>query len=237
MVGISITVPMFNESANIEQLINYANKQTDDRFEIIFVDDGSTDDTMKKVLAADKRFTYKVVILPTNQTLPNALNAGHAMAQYPYLAWWSCDSHFYAYYVAEMLKEAEAFPDADILQAPEGLAERGSVVRVQTFQFPVPKFLNVGQGAAFAYKWDLWHKIRYRTECFLAEDLDFFCRAVLTPGVQYHWFRRDFLLAAGETKSPGSLGNTRQKQIKAAVDRLRKEHGLQMKNAGWIKEL
>ena len=42
----SILIPIFNESSNIENCIQNLKKQTCQNFEVVFVDDGSTDNSM-----------------------------------------------------------------------------------------------------------------------------------------------------------------------------------------------
>lgn len=60
--GISLVIPVFNESASISELIRSIKEQTLQPDEIIFVDGGSTDDTVEKITAqtnTDSR--YRVI--------------------------------------------------------------------------------------------------------------------------------------------------------------------------------
>jgi len=80
---ISIVVPVFNESENLIPLLNKLNEIFSDtyRYEVIFVDDGSTDDTMKqllKIVANDKNVFY--ISFSRNFGHQNALKAGLDMA-------------------------------------------------------------------------------------------------------------------------------------------------------------
>ena len=49
MTKISIVVPVFNESPNIQQLIDSITLQSLQPYEVILVDGGSTDDTVEKI--------------------------------------------------------------------------------------------------------------------------------------------------------------------------------------------
>jgi polyisoprenyl-phosphate glycosyltransferase len=74
---LSIIVPVYNEAENIAALCNAMNIHVKQQFEIIFVDDGSTDETLTVI----KSFTssseqYKCISLSRNFGHQNALMAG-----------------------------------------------------------------------------------------------------------------------------------------------------------------
>ncbi len=82
---ISIIIPFYNESENIKELVDNVRSVMDStewRYEIIAVDDGSTDDTytvMQEIAAQDKRF--KVIKFRRNFGQTPALAAGFDHAQ------------------------------------------------------------------------------------------------------------------------------------------------------------
>ena len=59
MKEISIVFPLYNEEKRLNKLfsslINFEKTKTTKFFEFIFVDDGSTDNTIKKILEKDMR--------------------------------------------------------------------------------------------------------------------------------------------------------------------------------------
>ena len=67
----SIIIPIFNESENIVNLYIELNKVLSNynNFEIIFVNDGSTDDSKKKLEILNKKNTQKFKILNNNKNL------------------------------------------------------------------------------------------------------------------------------------------------------------------------
>lgn len=82
---LSIIIPVYNEAENIAALYNEINRLCKEPFEVIFIDDGSTDATLssiKNIATADRRF--KCVSLSRNFGHQNALMAGmeHAAGDY-----------------------------------------------------------------------------------------------------------------------------------------------------------
>ena len=74
---LSIIVPVYNEAENIAALCNAMNIHVKEKFELIFVDDGSTDETLTEI----RSFTavssqYKCISLSRNFGHQNALMAG-----------------------------------------------------------------------------------------------------------------------------------------------------------------
>jgi glycosyltransferase involved in cell wall biosynthesis len=80
---VSVIVPVYNGAATIERALKSVFEQTFDDFEIVVVDDGSTDDTLS-VLA---RFADRIrIVRQPNRGLPGARNAGVATSRGDLLA-------------------------------------------------------------------------------------------------------------------------------------------------------
>lgn len=80
-IDISIIIPFLNEQDNIDYLIEslsaYFTSQTEISVEVLFVDDGSTDDSVKFLEAAQhKGYTPKIIKLSRNYGAHAALRAG-----------------------------------------------------------------------------------------------------------------------------------------------------------------
>jgi len=74
---LSIIIPVYNEAENIAPLYAALNESCKDEYEVIFVDDGSTDNTLaaiEDISRTDKR--YKCISLSRNFGHQNALMAG-----------------------------------------------------------------------------------------------------------------------------------------------------------------
>jgi len=90
--SVSIVIPLYNSAPFMHTSIDSVLKQTHGDFELILVDDGSTDDTLVKARAleaADSR--VKVVALAVNGGAANARNKGIEAASRRYIAFLDSD--------------------------------------------------------------------------------------------------------------------------------------------------
>jgi teichuronic acid biosynthesis glycosyltransferase TuaG len=88
---VSVIMPAFNAAALIEESILSAQTQTHTEWELIVVDDGSTDDTasvVKRLMEADQRIKY---IYQPNQKLGAARNTGLLAAKGEWIAYLDSD--------------------------------------------------------------------------------------------------------------------------------------------------
>jgi glycosyltransferase involved in cell wall biosynthesis len=90
MTSFSVIVPVFNGEATIERCIQSITNQSCGDFEIIVVDDGSTDDTRKRVAALlDSRI--KLISRPANLGPAACRNAGLAAARGEFVVFMDAD--------------------------------------------------------------------------------------------------------------------------------------------------
>jgi glycosyltransferase involved in cell wall biosynthesis len=85
VTSISIIIPLYNEEETITHLYNELNLYCKEGYEIIFVDDGSTDNTLLSLAEiTEKDSRYKCISLSRNFGHQNALMAGmeHASGEY-----------------------------------------------------------------------------------------------------------------------------------------------------------
>jgi glycosyltransferase involved in cell wall biosynthesis len=108
MPKVSIIMPTFNRSWIIERAINCVFSQTMSDFELIVVDDKSTDDTLEKLQRIkDKRLI--VHPLDVNKKPAGARNEGLKLAQGEIIAYLDSDNLWYANYLEVMIEELSSF--------------------------------------------------------------------------------------------------------------------------------
>ena len=94
---ISIVIPCYNSEKYIQEVFNNLKAQTFSDYEVIFVDDGSTDNTNKMISnykSQDKR--AKLITLKTNIGTGNARNIGLKKAKGNYVIFLDSDDIYYS---------------------------------------------------------------------------------------------------------------------------------------------
>ena len=110
--SISVVIPLYNKESSIESTIQSVLKQSYQNFEIIVVDDGSTDNSVDYVKTYnDKRIR---LIPKENGGVSSARNEGIRQAQYEYIAFLDADDLWKPTYLEELVKLITDFPEASL---------------------------------------------------------------------------------------------------------------------------
>jgi hypothetical protein len=129
---ISIVLPVYNGANYVGEAIESVFRQSYPDWELIIVDDGSTDDTPRIVAGAAARDRRVRVIRQENRKLPRALNGGFAEARGEFLTWISADNRMKPSCLAELAACLRRHSDWDLVYAnmdvvgPDGQALRNS---------------------------------------------------------------------------------------------------------------
>ena len=117
-VDVSVVVPVYNGMPYLEALMESLFRQTIKNFEIIVVNDGSTDGTGAYLdgLKNDKIFIK--VIHQENRKLPGALNRGFSESKGRRLTWVSADCACRPDMLERLSSALEAFPQAGMAYSP-----------------------------------------------------------------------------------------------------------------------
>ncbi len=175
---ISIILPVYNGEKYLSSAIESLLQQTYDNWELIIVNDNSTDSSQaiaEKYIAKDRRI--KLVINKVNKRLPASLNIGFNNAKGELFTWTSDDNLYYPNALEKMLDILNS-KYCDLVYADYRIINENSC-HIADSQLKEPKYIpHCGCGACFLYKRDIHYKLGgYREEMFLAEDYDFFLRA------------------------------------------------------------
>ena len=112
--AISVIVPVFNTDAYLRQCMDSLVAQTFRDFEVIVVDDGSTDDSPNVVAEYAERFDWVSIITKPNGGLGDARNAGIGAAHGEYLSFVDGDDYVSPYMLEHAYGRAVA-TDADVV--------------------------------------------------------------------------------------------------------------------------
>jgi glycosyltransferase involved in cell wall biosynthesis len=113
MPAVSVAMPLYNKSAHVEQALTKALEQSFTDFEIVVVDDGSTDDGPEKVRQfADSRLT---VITQDNTGPAAARNRALAAARAPLVAFLDADDLWTSDHLRHLTELSWRFPQAALV--------------------------------------------------------------------------------------------------------------------------
>ena len=189
---VSVIVVTFNSAQCISRCIDSLLRTACDKFEIIILDNGSKDETLRVLLSYRSRTT--VIPLGENVGLAKARNIGSRIAKGRYLAFIDHDTVVDPLWLAEGLEELKRRPNSGMLQfrvlslrdskliANGGLGEDGSDLRGR----PAAEFRSVRRilyaiGAGILMPVSVFQKIGGFDEDFFVgyDDIDFGWRARL----------------------------------------------------------
>ncbi|HLP04521.1 MAG TPA: glycosyltransferase [Paludibacter sp.] len=106
----SVIIPLYNKQTSVQQTIECVLNQTYTEFEIIVVDDGSTDDSVKRINEiVDNRIR---LIHKPNGGVSSARNRGIENAKNRYIAFLDADDIWEPDYLLEQKRLIEDFPEA-----------------------------------------------------------------------------------------------------------------------------
>ncbi len=178
---ISIVLPTYNGSRYIRRSIDSCLHQTFTDFELIIVNDCSTDETLQIVEDYARRDSrIKVINNTFNKKLPLSLNTGFEKAEGRYFTWTSDDNYYAPEALDVMVAALQQNQTIDLVYTDYTLIdENDKLTGTRLFGDINTSFHQwLGCGACFLYKKEV-HRTNngYKPEAFLIEDYDFFVRA------------------------------------------------------------
>lgn len=112
MTFFSVIIPLYNKENFIENTIQSVLSQTFQDFEIIIINDGSTDKSEQKVLQfTDARILY---CTKENEGVSTARNFGIEKAASDYITFLDADDYWYPDFLSVMFKKINTFPDQKV---------------------------------------------------------------------------------------------------------------------------
>lgn len=216
---ISVIVPMYNAAKYIAATLSSLLKQQFEDFEIIVVDDGSTDDSAKIVqhFFFDRRIKYTK---KENGGTGSALNVGHSLARGKYITRCSADNIYFPDFLSTLVSAIEQLnTDGRNVQLVYSdfvfVDDSGRVLREVRHNAPQSgKDLIEGYdvGMSFLYTKELWNKTgEYWNR--ICEDYNWVVRAA-----EYTSFGLVKKPLAAFRVHPGQITGSRQEEEKAAAN-------------------
>lgn len=186
--GVSIVLPTYNGASYLAEAIQSCLDQTYTNWELIVVDDASSDETpdiLSRFAAQDDRL--RVIRHDQNKRLPGALNTGFCAARGDYLTWTSDDNLYRPEALQALVEFLETHPETDVVYADYSLIDAQDQITGQvSVADPRALVYKSVVRACFLYRRAVQEALGgYDEDLFLAEDYDFWLRAsarfTLTP--------------------------------------------------------
>lgn len=147
MEHVSIIIPTYNRADVIANSIQSILDQTYKQYELLIVDDGSTDDTASVIESLyNERIRY--IKLPENKGVAAARNEGIRQAKYDYIAFQDSDDYWHKDKLEKQMDFLTKHPEIALLYCPyECQKNDGSVIIVPNNDIP----LSEKQGNIYEY--------------------------------------------------------------------------------------
>jgi glycosyltransferase involved in cell wall biosynthesis len=177
---VSIVLPTYNGSRYLEQAIQSCRSQTYENWELIVVNDASTDSTpeiMERTSKQDSRI--RCIRHDRNRKLPAALNTGFRNAAGEYFTWTSDDNQFRPDALQSLVNVLESNPEQDVVYADYSVIDADSrPVRDVLLKGPEWLLKENCIGACFLFRRKVFEMLGgYAEDRFLVEDYDFWLKA------------------------------------------------------------
>ncbi|PYI68263.1 MAG: hypothetical protein DMF07_01555, partial [Verrucomicrobia bacterium] len=219
---ISVIIPVFNTPVQrLEEAVESVLAQAYEHWELVLVDDGSTDAdllrTLPRLAARDRRIV--LTKLEGHEGISGASNRGLALARGEWVTFLDHDDVLEPDSLFQVVKLLQQHPDADLIYSDEDkLGDDGFEAPLFKPDWSPDFFLSCNYlGHLTAVRRDIVQKAGgFRSQFDSAQDYDLFFRVVEQtnrihhiPRVLYHWRRSESSSAISVRQKPGQLEATR----------------------------
>ena len=192
-IAVSIIMPVYNAAASLQRSLESIAAQTCRDFELVFVDDCSTDSTpaILEEFSHGSGIPCRIVRQERNKGVASARNAGLAAASGRYLAFVDADDSIEPGALASAM-DAAVWEDADIIgwDWTLGFEKNGRYMRQADYDSPLQALKNLMGGTM---RWNLWlfavrrsmveeNGIRFLDGKNMGEDMMFMIKCFLAAG-------------------------------------------------------
>lgn len=179
MKKISIVMPVHNGEKYISQAIESVLQQSYENWELIIVNDCSTDGTSRIINDYEKKVTrIRVYNNDRNLKLPATLNVGFGYAKGEYFTWTSDDNILLPQFLEVLNRYLNDNEQVDFVYSDYiGIDSEGNELGVRHMLEPENMIYKNSVGASFLYRRKIYDEIGgYSPEWFLVEDYEYWLR-------------------------------------------------------------
>lgn len=204
---VSIVLPIYNGEKYMRESIESVIAQTYQNWELLILDDRSTDRTQEIALeyvGKDRRISY--YRNEENLRLPGNLNRGFSLAKGAYLTWTSDDNRYKPVAIEKMVQALKGHPGAGFAFASCRIIDGDGkeIEYIMVDDHSIKKMVGTnGVGACFLYTREVYETVGgYDPEYTLVEDFDYWQRimsrfqSVAIPEILYEYRWHDGALTS-----------------------------------------
>lgn len=209
MICFSIIVPVYNVETYLTQCVDSILEQSINNFEIILVNDGSTDNSANICDEYADKYTNVSVIHKSNGGLSDARNTGLQNAIGEYIVFVDSDDYIETGALESFGKIIEESNNPDVIITRIKKVNNDSEIRFMDKNMPIEEIKNGSKEEIinwmFNYSDSLWPSVRYIIKRsfieknalkflvgYFHEDIDWsfnlFIKAKTFTGVDYYWY-------------------------------------------------
>lgn len=190
----SVIIPLYNKENYIKDTLNSVLNQTFKDFELIVINDGSTDNSLKKAKDVLSDFENHIIINQGNKGLSVARNKGISAAKGKIIALLDADDIWNREFLSEIYKLYNTFPEAslygtdylekysttNVLEPKKNLNKnlKGKSFIVEDF-FKANLFQLIVSQSNFAFKTEVFKTIKFNETIDFGEDVEFYIKSNL----------------------------------------------------------
>ena len=185
---VSIILPVYNRKYIIERALNSLINQTFKNYELIIVDDGSTDKVEEIILPYLKRYQNFKYISHSNRGVALSRNAGILISRGVYITFIDSDDEYKTDHLEKMVAFMKSNPDADFIHSfPNILGGKEDMWRVSLDD--ASKLIHVDDcvyGGTFFVKKEVFIEMGGYKDIPYGEDYDFYVRLTTLGKFKIH---------------------------------------------------
>lgn len=223
MPKVSVVLPTYNGQEYIKEAIESIINQTFEDWELIIVNDCSTDETGKVIEEYGKKDSrIRIINNSVNKKLPASLNVGFSQATGEYLTWTSDDNMYLPNALKVMIEYLDRNPQQVMVRARYNVINEDKEVLYIADEYDQDiGYIRNCVGACFLYRKEVVKKIGgYNENKFLVEDYEYWLRILFEYGEIGNI--SDVLYLYRTHKC--SLTSTRERDIRRMLLKLRMEY-------------
>ena len=187
----SVIIPAYNYADSIDRSIKSALSQSGDDFEVLIIDDGSTDETAQVLDSYHRKFPKKIkYFLQKNQGPAAARNKGAELSIGDYLFFLDADDEMAPNLLGELRKKISTKKPVDVIIGDHIAISHGGKstysttnvlpeTREKCFKSYIFKKLNLSHCAKVVNR-RVFEKISYPAELRISEDIPFMAKLLAT---------------------------------------------------------